>query len=226
MANLTLLQARARVGALLDDPNAVRFSTTVIDISLQAALSACLSDAVAAGCDAFNTEVAVTTTSGGLATLTGPILRVVGCQVDNGSGSYYNVEPIERHERRLVEQAARNLLVHLVKDYQIPSDTSHPLVGDGATAANSWPAFDQWVCVEAALLTGIIDNDQRRNLERVRDSFRKSVMDRINTPFSRPLPDSEMSAAYESWWNRLGYVYTPNLSAPTLQLVMKDSAWL
>lgn len=224
MAGLTLAQARTRVAGLLDDPNNKRWSTTEIDISLQAALSMCLSDAVTAGCDAFNTEVSVTTTSAGLATLTGPLLAVRTVQVSNG-GTYYTVAPLVREDRRILEESARDLVVEVVKDYQIPSNTSHPLVGDGATAAATWPAFDQWVCVEAALLTGVMDNDQRRGLEKMREHFRASVMDRINTPFSRPLPDAEVALAWPSWWDRLGYIWTQHPTAPTIQLAAKDSSW-
>jgi hypothetical protein len=225
MAGLTLAQARTRVADLLDDPNNSRWSTTVIDISLQAALSACLSDAVTAGCDAFNTEVSVTTTSGGLATLTGPILAVRTVQINTGSGAYYTVAPIVREDRRILEQSVRDLVVEVVKDYQIPTNTGHPLVGDGATAAATWPAFDQWVCAEAALMCGVFDNDQRKGLQMMRDSLRKSVMARINTPFSRPLPDAEVALAWPSWWDRLGFIWTQHPTAPTLQLAAKDSSW-
>jgi hypothetical protein len=225
MAGLTLAQARTRVADLLDDPNHVRFTHGVIDVSLQAALSACLSDAVSAGCDVFNVEVSATTTSGGLATLTGPLLRVATVQVSTGSGAYYTVAPLTREDRRILEQSARDLVVEVVKDYHIPTTTTHPLVGEGATAAATWPAFDQWVCVEAAALCGVMDNDKRAGLDRMRESFRASVMARINTPFSRPLPDAEVALAWPSWWDRLGYIYTPHPTSPTIQLAAKDSAW-
>jgi hypothetical protein len=225
MAGLTLAQARARVLDLLDDQNGVRWSTTRLDVSLQAALSMCLSDAVVAGCDAFTMEVSATTTGAGLATLTGPLLRVGTVQVSSGSGTYYSVAPLVRDDRRILEQSARSLIIEVVKDYQIPTDTAHPLVGEGATAAATWPAFDQLVCVEAAMLCGIMDNDRRNGIEKMRDSLKASVMARINTPFSRPLPDAEVALAWPSWWDRLGYVYTPHPTAPTIQLAAKDSAW-
>jgi hypothetical protein len=98
-------------------------------------------------------------------------------------------------------------------------------VGDGATAAASWHAFDQWVCVEAAALCGITDNDKRAGIERMRASFRASVMARTNTPYSRPLPDAEVALAWPSWWDRLGYIYTQHPTSPTIQLAAKDSAW-
>lgn len=226
MAGLTLAQARTRVANLLDDPNKVRWSDAVIDISLQAALSQCLSDVVMAGCDVFDQEVSVTTDSTGLASLTGPLLAVRTVQVATAPNNFYTVAPIVRRERQLLEAAVRNLVVEVVPDFQISTTSTHPLVGAGATAAATWPAFDQWVCAEAALLNGVFDNDSRKGLERMRDGLRKSAMDRINTPFSRPLPDADYSSSWISWWNRLGYVYSTHPTAPTLQLVMRDSAWV
>jgi hypothetical protein len=229
MAGLTLAQARARLLDLLDDPNGVRFNTdtlyTKIDVSLQAALSMCLSEYVTAGGDAFNVEVTATTSAAGLATLTGPLLRICTVQVSSGSGTYYTVAPLVREDRRILEQSVRSLVIEVVKDYQVPTTSSHPLVGSGVTAAASWQAFDQWVCAEAALLTAVMDNDRRQGLERMRDVFKASVMGRLNTPFSRPLPDAEVALAWPSWWDRLGYIFTPDPTSPTIQLAAKDSAW-
>jgi len=225
MAGLTLTQARTRVLSFLDDPSGVRWASSEVDASLQAALSMCLSDVITAGCDAFNTEVSATTSSGGLATLTGPILAVRTVQISSGSGTYYTVAPIVREDRRILEQSVRDLVVEVVRDYQVPSNAAHPLVGDGATAAATWMAFDQWVCAEAALLCSITDNDQRKGLQMMRDTLRKSAMDRINTPFSRPLPDAEVALSWPSWWDRLGYIWTQHPTAPTLQLAAKDSSW-
>ena len=227
MTGMTLLAARSNVRRLLDDNGQnKRYSDTAIDEALQASISSCVSDYATAGGDAFDTEVAVTTSTSGLGTITGHTLLVRTVQVTNGN-TMYTLEPQLRSDRRQIDNTARNLLVELVREYQLPTTTSHPLIGSGATTANTWMAFDQWVCASAALLIGITDNDKRPGLEKLEARGRASALGRDNTPTSLPLPDSDAyTLGYDGWWQRLGYVYTANQNASTIQLVARDSAWL
>ena len=221
MAGLTLLQARANVRRLLDDDGSNnRYSDTAIDESLKVALSTCLSDYATSGGDAFDTEISITTVAG-VGTLTGPLVLVRTVQVAVGQ-SFYTLEAQLRSDRRLADLSARDLRVLVVKDYQLSSTTSHPLVGESATAANTWFAFDQWVCANGALICGITDNDKRPGLEALEARMRGSVLNKENTPQSRPMPDSRQG---QSWWSRLGFVYTAGAASPTISLVQRD-AWL
>jgi hypothetical protein len=216
----TLASARTVVRELLDDSGSnQRWSNAVIDVALQDALSCCLSDYVAAGGDAFDIEVSVTTVAG-VATLTGPLLCVHGVQISSGS-TRQNVQPMQRSDRRLVDSSVRTLLVECVQDFVIPTNTAHPYVGNGATAANSWHGFELWCFAEAALVLGITDNDKRPGLERLMERQRADAIKRKNTPSSRPLPDRDEC----NWFPSLGYVYSPNLAAPTLQLCSRDGSW-
>lgn len=221
MATITVTTAIAVVRRLLDDAGAnQRYNDSTVFFNLQTALTMCLSDYISAGGDAFDVEVSVSTVAG-LATLTGPLLLVRGVQVSNNGTSFYTVEAQSRTDRRYIDSGVQTLRVVQVTDYRLPEDLDDPLIGIDAVAANSWFAFDQWVITNAALMCGIADNDKRPGLEALEKRFRDSVMARCNTPKGRPLPDSEGM----SWWHRLGYVFQADPTAPTIQLVQRDT-WL
>lgn len=221
MAAITLANARTSVRRLLDDNGQnKRYPDAQIDEALQAALSSCLSDYVTNGGDAFDTVSTVTTSTTGAVTLSAPVLAVRSISLVQGQNTY-SMPAVARGQTRMNDNAARNLTVEAVLDYQIPTDTSHPLVGVGAVAAPTWAGFDQWVCATAALTCGITDNDRRTGLEKLEERLRQSALKRENTPSSQPLPDSVLDG-YNGWWTPLGYVFTGG----SIQLVTTDSAWL
>jgi hypothetical protein len=216
----TLATARDSVRRMLDDNGTnQRYSTGSIDLALQDALSCCLSDYVTNGGDAFDIEVSVVTVAG-VATLTGPLLCVRGVQISSGN-TRQNVVAMQRSDRTLVDSSVRTLLVECVQDFVLPTNTAHPFVGNGATPANSWHGFELWCFAEAALVLGITDNDKRPGLEKLAERQRRDTLNRKNTPSSRPLPDRDDP----SWFPALGYVYSPNITSPTLQLCSRDGAW-
>ena len=213
----TLATARDSVRRLLDDDGTnQRYATAAIDQALQDALSCGLSDYASAGGDMFDVEVTVATVAG-VATLTGPLVLVRSVQISSGN-SRQTVKPLRRSDRRMVDVSVRTLLVELVKDYVLPTNTAHPFVGDGATAANSWHGFETWCFANAALSLGISDNDKRPGLNDLEQRLRADVLRRVNTPSKFPMPDSESSNGFPL----LGYVYSANLAAPTLQLVQRE----
>jgi hypothetical protein len=216
----TLATARDAVRRLLDDNGTnQRYSTANVDQALQDALSGCLSDYVSEGGDAFDVEVSVATVAG-LATLTGPLVCVRGVQISSGN-TRQNVVALQRSDRTLVDASVRTLLVECVKDFVVPTNTAHPFVGDGATGANSWHAFELWCFANAAMVLGITDNDKRPGLVALEDRQRRTALKHKNTPSSRPLPDRDDP----TWFPSLGYVYTAALSAPTIQLCSRDGSW-
>lgn len=226
MAATTLTQARALVAQFLDDPNNRRWSTAVIDSALQDAISACLNTYAAEGGDQFDVEVDVTTSATGLGSLTFPVGLVRGVQVFTGT-VYYPINAQNRSQRVVLDNSARDLKVLVVREHQLPTTVGHPLIGDGATASpGTWFAFERWVCAEAARVLGITDNDRRDGLERFADRAKEAVMVRANTYTSRPLPDPEAPLLYASWWRRLGYIFTPSQTAPTIQLISDVGRWV
>lgn len=225
MANATLAEARTLVAQDLDDPNNRRWTTAQIDVGLQGALSSCLSQYITAGGNAFDLDLSVTTASTGIADLTSvaPILFIKTVQIVTGSSpalTYTNVTPTRKGDRFQTEPAVYTLALIYVRDYRIPTTTSHPLVGVGATEAASWPDFDQWVCAEAALRLGVKDNDKRPGLEAYMERARKAVLERLNTPRAYPLTPPNSSPQI---WRRLSFTFTNSSTAPSIALVRSTS---
>lgn len=199
MANLTLTQARTRVLRLLDDPNGItgtsRYnpdgSFTDVDQALGFALSGCMSR-FAPGSDRFDLEeTATSSATTGQADLSSiPKLMIKGVAVQQGD-QLFKIPEKPPIRRGLIDYNARSLVVTYVRDYAIPTTTSHPLVGVGATAAPSFPSFDEWVCVCAAQHLTPNDNDLRERLEMLAGKVEADVAFRPNTPTSGPWPRPE-----------------------------------
>ncbi len=226
MALLTLTGGRAQALDYVDDPNGRRFNSAgdfaKVDRAVQAALSYCVDDAVNAGLDRFDEETTVTTSAAGLATLSIIAARIRNVQIDFGD-SFRTVKKMTRSDRVLDDATVRSLVVAFVRDWRIPTTTTHPLVGVTTTPGPSWPAFDDWVCAEAARRLGIIDNDKRAGLEALCASCRAVVLGRENDNDGRELPDDADCTG--GFWSNLGYIFTPSATAPTLQLVTSQGAW-
>jgi hypothetical protein len=227
VAGLTLAEARTLVSQFLDDPNSRRWTTAQIDVALQQALTGCLTDYTSEGGSQFDVEAVVTSSGAGLADLTSltPILKIVGVQYATGAGTgltFYRVEPLRRLDREWIENASWTLYINHVRDYVLPTTTTHPLVGNGLTAAPTWPAFDRWVCAEAAMQLGVKDNDQRPGLERLAQAARISALGKSNSPRSYPL---SLPRGQRATLRQLSYVFTPSTTAPSLQLVRARGEW-
>ena len=224
MAGLTLADARTLIGQFLDDPNNRRWTTAQIDAALQHALTTCLSDYVSNGGSQFDTELSVSTASTGVADLTSitPILKIVSVQALYGSSQFEPVLECRPQDRGWLESAVYALRVIYVRDYVLPTTTTFNIVGNGATSAPSWFAFDRWICAEAARQLGIKDAEQRAGLEALAGEARRSVLERQNSPRTYPLPIPQ-----STWtaYRRLSYIFTPDMTAPSLRLVRARGDW-
>ena len=228
MAAITLEGARNLTAALLDDPNHVRWSHAVIGVALQQALSSCLSDYAANGGDDFDEEFSITTTTAGLGTLTTPLVLLRAVQVLTGT-VYYPIVAQNRAQRVVNDTVARDLRCLGVRDFTIPTaaNPTDPLIGVSTVAAGgTWAAFERWVCLEAALVLAVQDNDQRAGIIANAERTKASVMERANTYTSRPLPDPETALIYASWWRRLGYIYLPGQTGGTVQVISDLGRWI
>lgn len=204
MANLTLLQARAKVLQFLDDASNRRWSDAQIDDALTDALSTCINRYALSGGDRFDLEVTGTTSaSTGSVSLSAVLparIKQVAVVVGNTTYRLTQKDPLRRGYADLV---ARDLRVLYVREYALPTDTGHPLVGVGATAANSWPAFDKWLCLEAANQLGLKDLEQKRLmiLREAGDRAEQEALARAPTPGGYPIPRREWNPLYgDLYW--------------------------
>lgn len=213
---LTLAQARDVVEDHLDDASNARWTTAQIDVALQMALDQCLNDYITAGGERFDTLVSITSTTGGIVALTSyDPLVIQGVSVLWGN-RYYPIQASRPEERGLADGTARTVQVRYVPRMTIPTTTSHKLVGTGATAYNSWDAFDHWVCVHAAMFCAIKDAELRQELMALENRLGSSVLNHARMPKQRPFP-----RAYGMYGDHLKWVRdTWTASSKQLALVI------
>lgn len=224
MAAMTLAEARTQVADHLDDPNNRRWTTTQLDAALRQSLSSCVSAYVTAGGTGLDEETTFTCSSTGAADLTtvAPVLKIQSVQVQQGTSpnvTFWRIQPLKKIDRAMLVQNAYVLKTAFVRDFVLPATTSHPLIGNGATAAASWPALEGWICADAALRCGIKDNDQRPGLQMLEQRARADVLDRLNQPKAYPLAIGAPVGLLGPYGDRIAFVYTASLTAPTMQLV-------
>lgn len=216
MPNLILSEARTLVLDHSDDVSGARYNAdgtfAKVDIALKSALSRCIADYVGEGGDNFNEETTVSTTSSGTADLSSLGLIDIRSVLVSSSPSFGKVRPIRRQDRQYVDQVVRSIVVGYVREYALPGNEAHPLVGVTTVAANSWPAFDNWICARAALQLGIKNNELRAALVALEADCRASALARVRIPRS-----AEWPGAGNPWVMDLGWSYLKTSS--TLQMV-------
>ncbi len=203
MANLTIDQAVAKIRQRLADTSSTstsqRWTEAVILDALADALSGCLTTYASQGGDRFDLEASVTTSaSTGSVALTSvlPLLvKQVSVVIDSTT---YRLQPKNTMRRGYADLTARTLSVLYVREYALSSTTTHPLVGVGAAEANSWRAFDRWVCIEAATQLAPKDMELPRIevLKAERDEARATALMRTSTPAGYEMPRPEWSPLY------------------------------
>ena len=218
---LTLADARQQVYDHLDDDgtgttSGTRWSLTAIDRALATALSDCLQQYAAAGGDRLSTELETTSATDGKIDLSSIVpISISNVATRSGGVLWYAIPAVNLGQRLLDDNIARTVMLVYTRDYQLPTNSAHPLVGVGATAANSWLAFDQWVCARAAQLAKIKDDEVSPALENEQQRLRSSVLSMARIPKSNRFPRPE------KWLSRmLGWTWYPNTRV--LQVVRRS----
>lgn len=196
MANLTVTEAITEIRQELDDVSTTkpRWTDAQVKTKLGFALSACLVQYASDGGDRFDLEGTATTSAStgqvSLSSLSALWVKQVAIVVGNTT---YRVRPKNPIRRGYADLNARDLRILYVREYEIPSDSGHPLVGVTSTAANSWPGFDRWVYMEAAVMLTSKDMEEKRIAALIarRDEAKAIALGRVPTPAGYPIPRPE-----------------------------------
>jgi hypothetical protein len=197
---MTLAEARTQAAQLLDDPNNRRWSSAQIDFALQSGVSRCLQDYVANGGERFDTEQTGTSSAsdGTLALSSYKPLIIKSVTMDTGD-TFIPLRAVTKREKFRADTTARDLVILYVRDYELPSTTTHALVGNGATSANTWAAFDNWCVARAALQLAVKDDKLSDALAVLETDLRASCLARPNNPVAMEWPrPSAASRAYSN----------------------------
>lgn len=191
MASLTLDDARLVVRDYLDAVNdTTRFPSATLDRHLKGALSALLGRYVKQGDDRLVEVYTGNTDANGLLSLSTPdpmdirgVSQVVGT-------ARRAVGRIAAHERGTNHLAVVALEVTLVRKFDIPATSTNALVYNAAapSTAISSEAFDNLVCVYAAIALSTKDKERRQDLEALRQLYEAAVFDRGPTVTVREPP--------------------------------------
>lgn len=208
MATMTLAEARVVVANHLDD-DGTRWTSTggtgggnEIDDALKSALSRCLSDYVAAGGERLSETVSTTSDSSGQIDLsTYDPLRVSGVSIQSGS-RFYPVSYIDPENVDILETVTRTAKVRLTRNLALPTTSTQPIVGIGATEAGSWDAFDHWICARAARQLAVKDDEAYQALSRLEEDLGRScILSSRVAPAARfPMPGRFYSKLVRWTW--------------------------
>lgn len=195
----TLTKARnTALSEYLDDDN-TRWLEADVDSALQAALSQTFSEYVQSG-SRFDEVVTATSTSGGVVDLSSydPFqVRSVG--ITTGS-LITRLKTISPSDVQYLDSEARSVRAVIVRT-PVMGSAAQPLVSDGAgNALQTWDAFDELVCIRAAMKMSVRDGGIPRSLVEIEARFIEAVMDSPSAPRSRMPPTKGSDYANWLYW--------------------------
>ncbi len=201
MANLTIDEAITKVRQFMDDTSTTvpRWTDAQIKDALADNLNLCLVRYAGEGGDRFDLETTGTTsaTTGSVSIVSVLPLLIKQVSVVVGD-TVYRLPPKDRMRRGYTDLAARSLIVSYVREYALSSTTTHPLVGVGSAEANSWRAFDLWICYETAFQLAVKDMEMSRLAILEKRVLRAAgeALARKGTPAGYPTPRAEWAPMY------------------------------
>lgn len=195
----TVTEARARAREFyLDDSGSVRWTDSETDDSLSAALQQTFSEYAKSG-TRFDRVVTLTSTSAGVVDLSSYspyMVKGVAHSTDGGS-LFTRLKPVTPQDAQKLDNAARSYRVVLVRTPVIGS-AAQPLVSDGSgNALVDWEAFDELVCIRAAMLMSVKDGPVPAALKDAEARFVESVLQSPETLQSRKPP--RRGSDYARW---------------------------
>jgi hypothetical protein len=211
---LTLAQARDIVEDFLDDNTNSRWSVAQIDTALGYALNSCLNDYLAGGGERLHEIVNVSTDALGKADLSSYNPNFIAGITLSVGNREFRIPEVSWEERGLNDSQIRPLSIRLLRTFSIPSTTSHPLVGVGATGAKTWPAFEHWVCIRAALFCSTKDAEDRADLQRLESEARDNAL--VLPAIPKAVPFASKPHWYSVWFS---WAWDP--ASQTIQICRK-----
>lgn len=205
MPGLTLAEARTVIQGHLDD-DGTRWTASTggeIDTALRYAISESMEEYAAKGGDRFKELVSSTTTSSGTLDLSSySPMSIHEVAVISGARRY-PVSGVHKSQIDTPDDTARSIEVWITRTPTLPTTTSHPVIGNGATAIGSWDAFDFLVCSRAARFLLAKDGEVHGALRDLEDRLRQSVMSAPRIPRSfAPDRNNNWFSQFLRWsWN-------------------------
>lgn len=231
--SLTVGEARDEVLERLDDQKGRRYAPEAlggaryqrIDRALRTALDRCVDDYAVAGGDRLDEEVAKTTSAstGSCSLLAERPAVIRWVTAEPSTSNLYPLEEADKGMGGLPDLSERDLRLRFVRRFRLaasPAASDVLVAVDGVEGtARSWPAFDEWVCVRAALLLGTKDKEGTERLGELSNDLASAAIGQPRTPSSYPWP---MPDNRSRLLRRLRWSFTP--STFTLQLLF-DPLW-
>lgn len=210
----TLAEARTRVQMYLDD-DGTRWTTAEIDNMLRVAVDQVIREYTAAGGNRFDISASLSSTAAGLislASLTPVVVR--GLTLVVGS-RHFPISETSPEERNVLDDTIRSFMVRYVRSYPFPTNTGHPLIGDGASVApGSWEGLEHLAMLRAAILLSTKDAEPRQELVAQEQVARDLMM------VDPPTPKAARFPGPGHWYSGVfAWVWRPDLQS--VQIVRK-----
>lgn len=193
----TLAEARSIVADHLDDSANDRWSPSQLDFGLKYALDACIGEYLAAGGDRLN-EILVTSTANGAVSLSSLDPKLISSLTMLVGNRYFPISEVAHPERVLQDSGVHSVEISYVRSFVLPTTTSHPLVGNGASAAKSFGTLENWICARAALFCSVKDAEGRPELKALEQEMKDAVLLTPSIPKCLAFPDKP--SHYSNWF--------------------------
>lgn len=213
---MNITEAIAVVRRHLDaEDDTERWSDTNIKDSLAFALNKVQEDYLKSGGRKLDEIVEVTSNSNGLVDISShDPLSIKGVSAIQGNRRW-PLKSVEYEQMRHPFLQEQLVEVRLCPKLTLSATNTHPLVGNGATAKNTWESLEQLICVTAAQFCSVIDDEVRPSLQNLEMMLKDTVFKEVRVPgtFEFPRPDRWLSSM-------VAYIWIPE--SKKIQLCRRD----
>jgi hypothetical protein len=201
----TITEAIAAVRRHIDgEGDTERWTDAQIKSALAYALQKCLEEYVANGGRRLEEIIQVNTASTGVYAFPSDYPLVIkGVSFVSGTRRW-PLQAVAYEDQRAQVANVQAIEIRYTPNLSLSATDGHPLVGNGATAKNTWLSFEEWIIVTAAMYASVIDDELRPVLQDLEGRLQSAVMKQMSIPMALPFPNapSGYSALY-------GYIYEP-----------------